>query len=125
MFFNNLAPGNGHVNIHHMDKKVSNLRLHHRWFLYSIHSFVFKQILHIIILKIIYDLMSCVTTFTTDMTRIPHRFLYFDMLINNLRNCRSKVFLSFDFIGFNIMICPMTICIIHSCFLCNCLSFLS
>jgi hypothetical protein len=77
---------------------------------------------HVIVLRTVYDLMSSVTI---DMTRIFYKFLYFDMLNGNLRNCRNKIFLSFDFTIFNIMICPMTICTIHSCFLYNCLRFMN
>ncbi len=39
--------------------------------------------------------------------------MYFNMLSSNLKNYKNKVFFSFDSIGFNIMICPMTICIVH------------
>jgi hypothetical protein len=45
------------------------------------------------------------------MTRIPHRYLYFDMLSSNLRNYKNKDFLSLNSIGFNTMIYPMTICV--------------
>ncbi len=122
MFLSNFVPGIGHVNIHHMDRRIDNFRFHYKWFLCSFHSFVLKHILHINILRIVYDFVSCVTI---DMTRIPHRSLYFDLLNSNSINYRNKVFLSFHYIGFNIMICPMTIYIVHSCFLCKCLRFLS
>ncbi len=69
LFFNNLALGDGHIDIHHMDWKIWNLGLYHSLFLCSLHSFVLKHILHIIVLKTIYDLMSNVTT---NMTGIPH-----------------------------------------------------
>jgi hypothetical protein len=62
---------------------------------------------------------------TTNMTRIPHKSLYFNLLNNNLINCKNKVFLSFKSTCFNIMIYPMTICTIHSSFFYNYLRFLS
>ncbi len=80
------------------------------------------HILHVILFKIIYDIVSSVTTNTK---RIPHRFLYFKMLSSNLKSCRNMVFLSFDYINFNIIIFPMTIYTLHSCFLCNHMRFLS
>jgi hypothetical protein len=52
-----------------------------------------------------------------NMTRIPHKFLYFDLLSGNLRNYKNRFFLPFDFACFNIVLCSMTICTIHSCFL--------
>jgi hypothetical protein len=94
-----------HVDIHYMNWRIGNLGFHHKWFLYSLHSFVLKHILHVTIFKTIYDLVSNVTKYTT---RIPHKSLYFDLLSGNLKNCKNMVFFSFDFIVFNIMICPMT-----------------
>jgi len=122
LFFNNLAPSNGHVDIHHMDLRINNLKLHHIWFFCNLHSFVLKHILYVTILRIVYDLVSSVTTY---MLRIPHRSLYFNLLNNNLRNCKNMVFFSFDSISFNIMICLIIIGIAHSCFLYNYLRFLS
>jgi hypothetical protein len=94
-----------------MNWMIGNLGLHHIWFFYTLHSFVLKHILHVTILRIVYDLMSNVAI---DMTRIPHKSLYFDLLSCNLKLYRNKVFLSFESIVFNIMICPVTICTIHS-----------
>jgi hypothetical protein len=74
---------------------------------------VLKHILHIIILKIIYDLMSI----TINMTRISHKPLYFNLLSYNFRNCKNRVFLPFDFTCFNIKICLVTICTNISIFL--------
>jgi hypothetical protein len=56
-----------------MDWRIWNLRFHHNLFICWLHCFVLKHILHIIILKIIYDLMSSVTT---NMTRIHHKPFY-------------------------------------------------
>ncbi len=83
---------------------------------YWLHCFVFQHILHIIVLETIYDLMSSVTT---NMTRIPNRLMYFNLLNSILKDYRNKVFLSFDSISFNIMIYPMTICTVHSYFFGN------
>jgi len=101
---------------------TKDLGFYHNLFLCRLHYFILKHILHIIILKIIYDLMSNITA---NMTRIFHKPLYFNLLSCNLKNYRNMVFLPFDSIGFNIMICPMTICTIHSCFFWNYLRFLS
>jgi hypothetical protein len=114
LFFNNLAPSDGHIHIHHMDWTIWNLGIYHSLFLCWFHSFILKHILHIIVLRTIYDLMS---SDTTNMKRIPHKPLYFNLLSSNLKDFRNMVFLSFDFISFNIMICLVTICTIHSCFL--------
>jgi hypothetical protein len=84
--------------------------------------FVLKHILHVTILMTIYDLVSDVTI---NMTRILHKFLYFDLLSGNLRNYKNRFFLSFDFACFNIVICSMIVCTIHSCLLSNNLRFLS
>jgi hypothetical protein len=97
-----------------MDWRIWNLGLYHNLFFCSLCSFVFKHILHVIALRTIYDLMSSVTT---NMIGIPHMSLYFDLLHSNLKDYKNKVFLSFDSIGLNIMIFPMTICTIHSYFL--------
>jgi hypothetical protein len=51
---------------------------------------------------------------TTNMTRILHRLLYFNLLNNNLINYMNKVNLSFDSTCFNIMVCLVTICTINS-----------
>jgi hypothetical protein len=76
---------------------------------------LFLNILCIItIFKTIYDLMSNVAT---NMSRIPNMPLHFNILNSNLKNCKNMIFLSFDSTSFNIMICHMTICTIHSCFL--------
>jgi hypothetical protein len=113
LFFSNLVPGDGHIHIHRMDWRIWNLGFYHNLFFYWLHSFVLKHILHITILMTIYDLMSSVTTI---MIGIPHTPLYINLLSNNIKDCRNKIFLSFDSIGFNIMICLLTICTIHSCF---------
>jgi hypothetical protein len=84
-----------------MNWRISNLGLHDRWFLCSLHSFVVKHILHVTILMTIYDLVSNVTI---DMTRIPHKSLYFHLLSGNVRNYKNRFFLSFDFTRFNIVI---------------------
>jgi hypothetical protein len=118
LFFNNVVPSDSHGDIHYMNSRIGNLGLHHIWLLCSFHFFVLKHILHVTILRIVYNLMS---SFNIDMTRIPHRSLYSYLLSGNLRNCRNKLFFSFDSTCFDIMICPMTICIVHSYFLCNCL----
>jgi hypothetical protein len=122
LFFSNLAPSDYHIHIHHMNQRIWNLGFYHKLFLCWIHSFVLKHILHIIVLKTIYDLMSSVNT---NMIGIPHKPLYFNLLSNNFRDCRKRVFLSFDSISFNIMICFTPICTIHSCFLWDYLRFLS
>ncbi len=79
----------------------------------SLQSFVLKHILHVIVFKTIYNFMS---SFTIDMTGIPPRSLYYDLLSGNFKNSRNKLFFSFDFACFNIVICPMTICTLHSYF---------
>jgi hypothetical protein len=83
-----------------MNERFCNLELYHSLFLCSFHSFVLKHILHVIILKIVYDLMSNVNIY---MTRVPHRSPYFDLLNGNLKNWMNKVFLSFDTIVFNML----------------------
>jgi hypothetical protein len=89
-------------------------------FLCRLHSFILKHIMHIIVLRTIYDFMFSITP---NMVRISHRPLYFNLLSCSLRNYRNKIFLPFYSTGFNIMICPMTIFIVHSCFLLNYLRF--
>jgi hypothetical protein len=42
---------------------------------------------------------------TTNMTRIFHRPLHFNLLNSNLKDYKNKGFLSFNFVRFNIMIC--------------------
>jgi len=54
-----------------------------------LHSFVHKHILHIIVLRTIYDLMSSVTT---NMIGIFHKPLYFNLLNSNLKNYKNMVF---------------------------------
>jgi hypothetical protein len=98
------------------------LKLHHKLFFYNLHSFVLKHILHVIVLMTIYDLVSNVTTY---VTRIPHMSLCFNVLSGNLKNYMNRVFLSFDYTIFNIMNCLVTICIVHSYYLCNCKRFMS
>jgi hypothetical protein len=53
---------------------------------------------------------------TTNVTRIPHKLLYFNLLSSSPRDYENRVLFSFDSTCFNIMICPMIICIVHSCF---------
>ncbi len=38
-----------------------------------------------------------------DMTGVPHRSPYFDLLTGNLKNWKNKVFFSFDTIVFNML----------------------
>jgi hypothetical protein len=83
-----------------MNWKISNLGFHNKWFLCSLHSLIFKHILHASILMTIYDLVSNVTI---DVTRISHVSLYFQLLRGNLRNRKNRFFLSFDFTCFNIV----------------------
>jgi hypothetical protein len=90
------------------------------YFFCKLHSFILKHIMHIIVLRIIYDLMSSITT---NMIRISHMLLYFSLLSCNLRNYINIIFLPFDSISFNIMIFPMTICTMHSYCLLNYLMF--
>ncbi len=85
-------------------------------------TLLFLNILHTIVVTTFYDLMFSVTT---NMIRIPHMPLYFNLLNSNLKDYNNMVFLSFDYIGFNIMICPMTICIVFFYFLWDCLRFLN
>ncbi len=122
LFFSNLVPSDCHIHIHHMNRRIWNLGFYHKLFLCWLHSFVLKYILHIIVHRTIYDLMSSVNA---NIIGIPHKPLYFNLLNSNFRDYRKKVFLSFDSISFNIMICLMTICTIHSCFLWDYLRFLS
>jgi hypothetical protein len=70
-----------------MDWRIGNLKLHHKWSLCSLHSFVLKHILHITILRTIYDLVSHLTTY---MTGILHKYLYFDMLIITSETIRTR-----------------------------------
>ncbi len=77
--------------------------------------------MHVIVLRKNYNFMS---NFTIDMTRIPHRCLYYNLSTNNFKNCKNIFFVYFDSTSFNIVIFLMTACIIHSCFLCNYLRFL-
>jgi hypothetical protein len=104
-----------------MNWRISNLGLHDKWFFCSLHSFILKHILHVIVLRTMYNLVSSVTA---HMTRIPHK-LYFDLWSDNFKNCWNKVFFSFESTIFNIMICPMIVCIVHSCSFCNCLRLLN
>ncbi len=69
-----------------------------------------------------YDLTSSVTT---NMIGIFNRPLYFNLLSNNLRDCRNRVFLSFDFTSFKIMIFLVIIYTIHIYFLEDYLRFMS
>jgi hypothetical protein len=85
-FFSKFAPSDGHVDIHYMNLRIDNLRLHHRWFLCSLHSFVFKHIMHVIELRTIYNLMP---DLTIDMIRTPHRSMYFELLNGNLINYKT------------------------------------
>jgi len=73
-------------------ERIYNLGLYHNLFICNLHSFVLKHILHVTVLRTIYDLMSNVIT---NMTRIPHRSLYFDLLNGNFWNYRNIVFFSF------------------------------
>jgi hypothetical protein len=98
---------------------ICNLGLYHGLFLCTFYSFVPKHILHVIILRTIYDLMF------VDMTRIPDRLVYSDMLSGNFINYINITFFSFDSTCFNFVICVVTICTIDYCFLCNCLRFSS
>ncbi len=96
--------------------------LSYRWFLCSFHFFVLKHILHVIVFRTIYNLMS---SLTIDMARIPHRSLYSNLSSNNFKNCRNILFLSFDSRCFNIVICLVIVCTLHSYFLYNYPRFLS
>jgi hypothetical protein len=69
--------------------------------------------MHIIVFRTIYDLTSNVTT---NMTGIPNRPLYSNLLSSSLKDYKNIVFLSFDSTCFNIMICHVTICIVHFSF---------
>jgi hypothetical protein len=92
LFFSNLALSDGHVDIHYMNWRIDKLGLYHTWFFCSFHSFVLKHIMHVIVCRTIYSLMS---NLTIDMIGIPHRSLYFNLLSNNFINCRNILFLSF------------------------------
>jgi len=86
------------------------------------HSFVLKHIFHVIEFRTIYNLMS---SLTTDMTRIPYTSLYSDLLNGNLIIYNSRSIFSFNSVCFNIVIYPLTICIVHFYFLYSCLKFQS
>jgi hypothetical protein len=105
-----------------MNWRIDNLGLHHRWFFDNFQSFVFKNILHVIELRIVYNLMS---SLIANMTRILHRSLYSDMLSDDFKNCRNRFFFSFNSTCFNIAICLTIVYALHSCFLYNYLGFMS
>jgi hypothetical protein len=83
-----------------MNRRINNLGLHHKWFLCSFHSFVLKHILHVIELNTICNPMF---DLIVDMTRISHRFLYFNLLSGNLRNYKNRLFFSFDSTCFKLL----------------------